>query len=318
MYAYEHRDQIRLKIFYFSLEMSKEQKYQQMLSHMLYVFSGGKIRIVPKDLRSTRANKPLPEEILDILKEEKYQEFFKFFEETVVFIDSVKNPYGIYDYCRKYAQAHGTQHKKPHTFIDNKTGEESIVEVDDYYEPDDPDEYVEIIVDHMALLAPEKGGTPRDAMVAFSSKYAILLRNKYNYIPVAIVQQAAAQESNDNMKLNKLRPTLDGFGDAKIISRDADVIIGLFSPYRFGMTEYLGYNITKFQDNIRFMEIIAGREGGGGTLCPLYFDGGVNFFAELPKPNDTEGLASVMNMLTSIRTNNIFLFIHKFLNRLKK
>ena len=70
-----------------------------------------------------------------------------------------------------------------------------------------------------------------------------------------------AQESNENMKLNKLKPTLDGYGDAKVIARDADLILGLFSPYRHSIRDYEGYNIELFKDNIRFMELIAGREG---------------------------------------------------------
>ena len=318
MYAYKHRDQLRIKIFYFSLEMSKEQKYQQMICHLLFVLSEGKVRITPRDLRSTRADKPLPDRILEIIKTDEYQEFFKFFEESVTFIDDIRNPFGIYDFCRKYAQSHGTQHKRMHKFVDNKTGEETETEVDDYYQPDDEEEYVEIIVDHAALMAPEKGGTIRDAMIKFSSDYAIRLRNKYRYIPIVIIQQAAAQESNDNMKLNKLRPTLDGYGDAKVISRDADVIIGLFSPFRYGIMEYLGYDITKWQDNIRFMEIIAGREGGGGTLSPLFFDGGVNFFAELPKPNETESISRAYSMIERVRSNNVFFLLHKFINKLKK
>ena len=44
--------------------------------------------------------------------------------------------------------------------------------------------------------------------------------------------------------------------------------------------------ITKL--NIRFLEILGGREGGGGTVCPLYFDGATNYFKELPLPNDPE------------------------------
>lgn len=312
LYAFEHRDQLRIRIFYFSLEMSKEQKYQQLICHLLYIISKGRVRITPKDLRSTRADRPLDERILELIKTDEYQEFFKFFEEQVVFIDDIRNPFGIYDFCRKYAQAHGKQHKKMHIFTDNKSGKEVEQEVDDYYEADDPEEYVEIIIDHMALMSPEKGGTVRDAMIKFSSDYAIKLRNKYNYIPVAIIQQAASQESNDNMKLNKLRPTLDGYGDAKVISRDADVIIGLFSPYRYGIMEYFGYDITKWQDNIRFMEIIAGREGGGGTLSPLYFDGGVNFFAELPKPTETNDIQKVLREAEKSRSGQIFFMMHKF------
>lgn len=91
----------------------------------------------------------------------------------------------------------------------------------------------------------------------------------------------------------------------------ADTIIGVFSPHRFGLREYLGYNISKWQDNIRFMEIIAGREGGGGSICPLYFDGGVNFFAELPKPEDSSQIKAALELAEKYRTNKIFLFMYK-------
>ena len=189
LYAYENQSQIRLKIFYFSLEMSKEQKYQQMLCFILFVFSKGKIRIDSKNLRSTKNS--VSQEVLDILKEPEYQNFFKFFEKTVVFIDDIRNPFGIYDFCRKYANLNGVQHKKTVKFTNNDN-ESYEQEIDDFYEPDDPEEYVEIIVDHMALLTSEKNGSIRDAMIKLSSEYFIKLRNKYNYIPIAIVQQAAA------------------------------------------------------------------------------------------------------------------------------
>jgi len=311
MYAYKHREQVRLKVFYFSLEMSAEQKYQQMLCHILFRMSKGKIRIDPKDLRSTKADKPLPQQILEILGTDEYQDFFEFFEKSVVFIDQIRNPFGIYNFVRDYASTHGTQHKKRVDFTDNSTGEVKEHEIDDYYEPDDPDEYVIVIVDHMALLTPEKGTTTRDAMVELSSKYFIKMRNKFKYIPVAVVQQAAAQESNENKKLNKLRPTLDGFGDAKVIARDADIILGLFSPYRHEIPEYMGYNITHWKDNIRFLEIIAGREGGGGTLCPLFFDGGVNYFFELPLPTDTVELNKAEALADRARNSKIFMMAYR-------
>ena len=156
-------------------------------------------------------------------------------------------------------QNNNKQHTKILDKVDKLSGEVTQTEVDDYYEPYDPDEYIIIIVDHMALLTAENGKNVRDAMIKLSSEYFVALRNKYRYIPVAIVQQAMAQESNENMKLNKLKPTLDGYGDAKVIARDADLILGLFSPYRHSIRDYEGYNIELFKDNIRFMELIAER-----------------------------------------------------------
>lgn len=80
--------------------------------------------------------------------------------------------------------------------------------------------------------------------------------------------------------------------------------MGLFSPMRHEIGEYMGYDIKVFQDNIRFLEILGGREGGAGTICPLYFDGAVNVFKELPRPDDSQGLSKVYNKLKEIRNLN--------------
>lgn len=310
LFAKNNPDKIRLKIFYFTLEMSKEQKELQIMSHLLWRLSKGKIRVSPKELRSVSASNPIEQEIIDILESDEYIAYFKFFEESVEFIDSIRNPFGIYKFMREYAKANGVQHTKMIEKIDKATGELSETEVDDYYEAYDPDEYVIIIVDHMALLTTENGKNIRDAMIKLSSDYFVNLRNKFRYIPVAVVQQAMAQESNENFKMNKLKPTLDGYGDAKVIARDADIILGLFSPYRHSLKEYEGYNIEYFKDNIRFMELVAGREGGGGSVCPLYFDGAVNYFKELPLPKDTAGMEAAYKMLDRVRSGSRMFFIY--------
>ncbi len=63
----------------------------------------------------------------------------------------------------------------------------------------------------------------------------------------------------------------------------------------------MNYDISFFRDNIRFLEIIGGREGGGGTICPLYFDGAVNYFKELPKPDQNDKIQKVKTLINSIR-----------------
>lgn len=317
LFSMKNPEKMRLKIFYFTLEMSREQKQLQWMSHLLWIMSKGKIRVSPKDLRSVSATNPLEQDVIDILESDEYKEYLEYFENTVEFIDSIRNPFGIYKFMREYAKTSGIQHTKMIEKIDKITGEVEQTEVDDYYEPFDPDEYVIIIVDHMALLTAENGRTVRDAMIKLSSEYFVTLRNKYRYIPVAVIQQAMAQESNDNLKLNKLKPTLDGYGDAKVIARDADVILGLFSPYRHGLRDYEGYNIEKFKDNIRFMELIAGREGGGGSICPLFFDGAVNYFRELPLPNNKTDLEVAYRMLDRVRNNSRIFFFYALKDKVK-
>jgi hypothetical protein len=109
------------------------------------------------------------------------------------------------------------------------------------------------------------------------------------------------QESIENKKYDRLKPTLDGLGDCKLTQRDANVILGLFSPFRHDIPEYWGYDIKIFKDNIRFLEILGGRDGGGGTVCPLYFDGAVNYFRELPLPDNIKRIKNVYRLLNKIR-----------------
>lgn len=191
-FAIDNPGKVKLKIFYFTLEMSVEQIYQQYMSYLLYNLSKGAIRIAPKDLRSTSANRPIPPQILDELKREEYLKHLSYLEEHVEFIDSISNPYGIYKIMRDYALNNGTQHKKKLEITDNKGVVRNTIEVDDYYEADNPEEYVICIVDHVSLITPEKGSDLRSSIVKLSSDYFVKLRNKYGYIPVLIQQQAAA------------------------------------------------------------------------------------------------------------------------------
>lgn len=138
-----------------------------------------------------------------------------------------------------------------------------------------------VIVDHLSLLATESNQKEtRDAMIKFSSEYALELRDKYKCTVVMVQQQAAAQESVENKKADMLLPSMNGLGDAKLTARDANLILGLFSPYRFEMSNYRGFDITYWENNIRFLTIIANREGGNG-MCPLFFDGATNTFEKI-------------------------------------
>lgn len=296
-YVYNNNKNTKLKIFYFSLEMGKEQKLTQALSNRLYVNSNREIRMDPKRLRSVRSALEGP--VIDKMKE--LEDYFIEFEKCVTFIDSIKHPTGIYKFMEDYANTHGTTITKKVEFT---KGDETFEhEIFDHYIPDDPDEYVIIIVDHAALVGLESGLNQHGSITKLSSEYFVKLRNRFNYTPVLIQQQASSQESVENMKANRLKPTLDGLGECKLTQRDADVVLGLFSPYRHRIKQYPernGYDIMFFKDNIRFLEVIASREGGGNSVCPLFFDGAVNYFKELPLPGNLELMEKIK---TFVRNN---------------
>lgn len=301
MFCYYTKADVSLKVLYFPLEETPERIMQRFISWLLYDFSEGKIRVSPKELRSTV--NPVSQEILDIIASDEIQDIIKYFEEHIIFPDEAPNPTGIKKFCERYAEEHGTVHHKIGKFrdIDGVVKEKEIF---DWYEPDDPNEYRLIVIDTINLIDTEKGMTLKQAMDKLSEYCAKYLRNRYGYSPIIIQQQAFDQEGNEAFKIGRIRPSVAGLGDSKYTSRDSNVVLGLFSPFRFALKEYEGYDISKFRDNIRFLEMIVNRDGEMGGLCPLFFDGAVCQFSELPLPNDTQNIKKVYEHLKRIRGNN--------------
>lgn len=317
-YAIEHPDQLRLKILYFTLEMGKEEKFYDFLCHLLYRLD--RIRIGPTDLKSTSADKPVPQEILDLIDSERYQKYIRKFKETVTYIDSERNPTGINKYCRNFALSRGKFHFKK-IIVKNELGLEEGKEIIDYYEPDDKDEYVLVILDNYSNLMQESGMNKMQTIEKMS-KYFITQRDQFNFNITAIQHQAQAQEGIENQKLNKMMPSSDGLADCKTTTRDVNLILGLYNPFKYGLKDYEGYDITRFRNNIRFIQVIEDRDNGAaGQVCPLFFDGAVSVFNELPLPTDKDGITKCLNYIeNNIRKpiNLVFMGIHIRKARVRK
>lgn len=295
-YAFNHRDQLRLKIFYIILEETDEGMTQRYISYLLNRLSG--IRISPRDLRSSKNDRPLDENILLLLQDQQYQERLEFFEKVFEF-STVSNPTGILKLAKQYAEENGTTHYKKTKYKD-EFGVTKEADAFDWYEPNDPSEYKFIVIDHLALCDPERGMTQKEAMDKISEYCAKNLRNKYGFTVIVIQQQSAESESNDSVKLGRIRPSVRGLGDSRYPARDCNLMLGLFSPYKFGLESYLGYDIKKFKDHIRFLEVCIGRDGAQGGIIALFFDGATCSFYELPPPNDEVGLVKVYRYIEEL------------------
>ena len=292
----EHPE-VKVKILYFCLEESARKKIIELQCHLLYRLDN--ITISPTELESTDKDHPVPEEILNLLKTEKYQQYIRKYEELVEFIIEDKNPTGIRKKCWDFALANGHLNKKT-IKIKNEFGKEvdrEIIDPINPYTPDDPELYKIVIIDNASNVSTEKSMSLMESIEKVS-KDAITLRNQFNYTVILVQHQAQDKEGNEAFKLNRIKPSSDGLADSKKTTRDIDMIIGLYSPFKYGITTYEGYDITKFRNNIRFMEIIEDRHyGANGNICPLYFDGAVSFFSELPLPTDRIGMDKVYKFI---------------------
>lgn len=314
-YAIQHPEQLRLKILYFTLEMGSEEKFYEFLCHLLFRLDN--IRISPTDLKSTSAERPVPQEILDLLESERYQFYIDKFKDIVTYINDIKNPTGINKYIRSFMLDRGKFHFKKGKAKDD-AGNTIDVDIIDYFEYNDPDEYVLVILDNYSNLTLESGMNKMQTIEKMS-KYAITLRDQFELNFTAVQHQAQAQEGIENQKLNKLYPSSDGLADCKTTTRDANLVLGLFSPFKYGLREYEQYDITKFRNNIRFLMVLEDRDNGaGGQVCPLFFDGAVSTFTELPLANNTTEINKVISYIDNVvrkKSSYSFLLVSKDVNK---
>lgn len=291
-YAIKHPDTMRCHIIIFPLEETPQRIMLRYLSYLLHSRNPS-IRVSPKELRSV--SEALDEGILPYLEDPWIMERLRFFEEHVQFSQET-NPTGIMKVCREYAEEHG---KTVYQTISQKDelGLETSKRIPVSYSPDDPDEYRLVIVDTVNLVMPESKLSLKQSIDALSTYFIRDIRNKYGFSIIAIQQQSSESENNLARRDGMTKPSIANLGDSKYTSHDADITLGLYAPARYGVQRWLGYNVEKFGDNIRFLEVLTNRDGPIGGTCPLLFDGATCSFWELPKPDDREAISEVLRLV---------------------
>lgn len=302
LYAYYHPEQVRIQIFYFPLEETPEKITIRFMCHLLYVLSDKKIRISPMKLQSVSKENMVDKEALDVLNSLEYRSILDFYEDHVHFITE-RNPTGCWKTINRYAQEAGIVHRKKVVIENKETGVKQEKEVFDYYEPKDPDEYVEVIWDHQSLTELERGMTLKECIDKLS-EYFMIFRNHYNYIPVMVAQQNSETISLEAFKANKIRPTLAGIADSKNVGKDCSVMLGITNPFAFELPDYLKYDITKLRGYARFLEVVLNREGESNGVLAMYFDGATNYFAPLPAASDINNLQKVYNLIKGLNDSS--------------
>ena len=297
-YAFEHPDRCSVHIIYFALEESVQRVIERYMSHLLWKLD--KKRFAPADLRSTSVDYPVPAEIIELLKSERYQERFRFFEKCVEFDTENTNPTGILRTCEAYAKKVGkyTSTKK----VSNADWTKEVEVFDDYVQ-DDPNHYKICIIDHISLVDKEQGFGKKETIDKVSEYFVKYLRNRYKYTCVVIQQQSAEAEGLEAVKQKRIMPSNTTGGDSKYTFRDCNIALGLFDPSRLGLATWQGYDIANGLKNYgRFMNVIANRDGEMGGVCPLFFDGAVCNFEELPRPDDLAEIKKYYDKVNDLRS----------------
>ena len=318
LFVRKHRElQIDLQFVVFLLEDDVRRFKDYILSTVLYLEYG--VYINPKMLRSSFKTS-LSDDTIGKLK--SIIPIVDELLHRCIIEESLYNSYGIYKKCRMLSEQWGTHYYtdmlkegKIITRVEYnklpKLGRERFKETSveelrneginptDYYEyfkyshytPSNPKQHVIAVFDNINCLVPdEHEGGLKDAMDNFMYNYLRKnLAKHWNWSCVAVQQNVGgAEEQAFNYKgeniVEKLLPNLSMLGDSKLTQRAAHLIYALFDPFRYGVQEFMGYNIARLKDNVRFLFILKNNDGKSNKVIPLYFAGENSYFKELPDP----------------------------------
>ena len=270
-----HKDSgVDLKVFYWSLEIDKQIKMTKavcrklyldynMVTDINYVLSRGKNRISGE----------VYEAVCGV------RDYFEEMEDVLTIIDGSSHPTAINKFMMAHAESYGNILTKK---VNN--GREDI-KIFDKYIPNNPNQYVLIIIDHISLMKREQGFNVK-SNIDKMSEYLISLRNNFGYSPVVVQQLNRSNTQTDRFKLDMVEPKLSDFKDSGNTQQDANVIMSLFSPRRHELADFRGYDIKKLKDRFRSISILKNRDGGSDVRIGLQFVGEVGYFQEIPKASE--------------------------------
>ena len=264
-----------IKLIYYSLEMSAEILLSKLLC--LYIYDTFKKVIPYTKLMSWR--EIISDEDYDyVLKGRKWLESIS---DKLIIIDKALNNKNFYHSIMTYLEEWGTFEK-----VDN--GNRTI------YIKNDPQQLVQIVIDHLALVTPIDGHSKKEEMDLISS-YCVTLREKCQISCVILQQENRNSADMDRRKANLTECSPEDLKDTGSTYNDCEICIGVYYPLKFKIKSHGNYPIIiedngqqggnsfiGLRDRYRALCLIKNRHGVNDKMIPCNFFGELGIFKELP------------------------------------
>jgi hypothetical protein len=173
----------------------------------------------------------------------------------------------------------------------------------DSFIPDNPDQVVGVVIDHMSLIRQSNGRTKKEEMDLISS-YSIQFRNKCGIIsPIHVMQFNRDAGNSERLKQALQEPTISDFKDSGAMYEDSQVVFALFNPFKYKKPNHNGYNIKELQQNYIACILLKSRFGTSDIATSLGFYGDCSYFKELPKAESITDYQKYTNPFWILGTN---------------
>ena len=267
----------KLKIFYESYEISKLRKIAKWVALFIYR-DKGIITSINEIL--SRGDYKITEKIESLLP--GYKDIFdEIFLNSVEINDYKENPTGIYKRVKNYMEKNGNWRN-----VEVKDKRGSIIR-QKIYTPNNPDEYVLLIVDHIGLLRRERGYNKKENIDKLS-EYVVELRNSYGISPIFVSQFNRNLADIDRQRFKEVQPQMDDFKDTGNCAEDANIVLAGFNPARYNISKYADYSVRRINPRFRTAHILKNRDDTDMARIALNFLGECGYFRELPKAENMQ------------------------------
>jgi len=212
-------------------------------------------------------------------------------ERYVILYEGGINPTGIYKNTKRMMLNQGKiEHKK----IVDKDGFERIERI---YVPSNSKHIFSVITDTLGLLKKESDLITKKRIIDKHSSYVVdEYRNLYNMLAVDVSQLNRAIGNVERLKLSELQPQLEDFKETGEPAENADTVMAIFSPDRYNLDTYLGYNVKKMKSKpkttgvaYRAVFILKNRNGDDMVSSSYRFVGGQGKFDHLEPIKEAKG-----------------------------
>ncbi len=282
-YNYCKAEGIPLKILWIAREESVEKFWTSITSELLNQRFGTSISYYQiKGFHEGLT--PEIQQQIDSLQEELSE-----MKKVIIVNDHTANPTGILYEVEKVLSTIGK-----FSYQDIGVDDNGVPIKEKIFTYDDPNQFFIVVGDHLGLFGLEPNNkqepiTTLHAAMAKWSKYSIdIICKKYKGIVINVHQQAMDGDNIEHRKAGLLVPTEGKLGGNKEIGRDYMYLWGLFKPWKYEMSEFLGYNVRKLKNHFITLHLIKHRDGDPDAVTPLWFSGVTTTFKELPLPNSPE------------------------------
>lgn len=247
----------------FSLEMTRSQVYAKLVS--MHIFDNFGVELKFKQIFSRGKDCILTDEEYELLVQ--CTDFIKVLDERLTFYEGSLTE-------AIYLREVNRELEKWGIFKDGK------------YIPNNPNQILGILIDHMTLVKASNGRTKKEEIDAIS-RDSVQIRNNTKIVsPIMISQFNRNANGQERMKQGLQDPSMEDYKDSGSLLEDSQVAIGIFSPHKYKLSTYKKYNIKILEQCFIGIFLLKSRFGSSDLMIPTGFYGDCSHYADLPKPEN--------------------------------